>query len=292
MPATALCTLILTLSLAATETHAQARTGPTRQQLDTMRMDQLHTSGRHSEGRRVSIWYPADSLDSGRVVQLAGSLDSVVQAVDSMVGGPYPWQAYRHPRVSYYITPERFVAHTTAGPNVFMPLWRVRGDSAPWVHETAHAILYPARPPFFLNPDTAARRIEGSRALVWLEEGLAEYIADSLAYMKLPNFDVQQSGGRAGIDATCSARLKQPGGQAVLPYLGLSGQPPGLEGTGRAQLAPPFYACGFSYVTFLVKHYPLSRIAAVRNSPDQLAAFTALVGDPARLRQQWLQSLP
>jgi hypothetical protein len=236
----------------------------------------LQASGIRKDRGHVTAWFPRDSLSDARMDAVVTRLDSGVSAVIAIIGAPRSWQHDQDQRVTYFFPPERFISH--GGPlGVFISFWRIKSDSAPPVHEAVHILLAPS----FLSSWRAA----------WLSEGIADYIG-GLATQRagLPaDFDVFQQGGIAGADAACRERLATPGGQAILPYIGVAEAPPNLL-TDRAGVARPFYACAHSFVKYLAMRFGIENVFGMFANPN--AAPTAIQGHALTdLRPEWLHTI-
>ena len=75
--------------------------------------------------------------------------------------------------------------------------------------------------------------------------------------------DVFETGGLAGVHKTCATRLRGPAGDTVLPLIGAPGRPEALFTTERQTVAPTFYACAFSFTTYLVDRIGLAETIAL-----------------------------
>ena len=130
---------------------------------------------------RVIVWAPQDSLDARWLGAFVDSLATGVTDLVARMGGALPWQRIGSGPVEFYLSPGRFVSHASGEGAVFISIARVRAG-APFLHEAAHELLAP-KPPF--APWEYRDSVEGERALtqfpVWLNEGLADYLAQTSA---------------------------------------------------------------------------------------------------------------
>jgi hypothetical protein len=54
------------------------------------------------------VWFAQNCVAKPQRKAIAALLDRTVTAVDRFIGGPYEWQAYSHPQVTYFVGPESF----------------------------------------------------------------------------------------------------------------------------------------------------------------------------------------
>ena len=255
---------------------------------DSAMAAELEGEGVRYDARRAVLYLPEGLLPPERAQALTDSLDTVVAAVEEILGGPHPWQRWRHPRVRYYVYPARFIAHGELGARVFMPgPWLASGEPLPWLHETAHALMITQRDTLFLRPET--RRGIGATLAYWLGEGLPNAIAE-LAHERhgIREYDVFERRPLEPAHAACHRHLATPVGEELLPYLGGVGSPPALRGPERMRVAPAFYACSQSLSRWLVDRHGVPAVAALLNEDDVPAALEALTGmDVEALRREW-----
>src|SRR5947209_7315108 len=112
---------------------------------DPTRIASLHEHGVRVEGKEVSVWLPPEALSEPQRQELVDNLDRGVTALRALIGA-HPWQRLHEQKITYYISPERFVAHATGRGVVLMPLARLREGRAPFLHESAHELLFPQPP--------------------------------------------------------------------------------------------------------------------------------------------------
>jgi len=226
---------------------------------------------------------------------LVDHLDRGVTALRALIGA-HPWHRLHEQKITYYISPERFVAHATGRGVVLMPLARLQEGRAPFLHESAHELLFPQLPsaPDDLSP-TGARVPLASRP-VWLIEGMADYVAQTVAAATgFAEGDVFDVGGLAQADQTCAQRLQGPRGAEVLRFIGAEGAPEALLTTERQAVAPTLYACAQSFTKFLVARvglqamvglFPLIREGTVDERLAQLTQSSLPL-----LRAEWLRTI-
>jgi hypothetical protein len=259
---------------------------------DEKRVAELAASGKRDEGTHVILWTPPGALGDGDRRALVERLDRGVAALRELVG-THPWQIVRDQKITYYISPDRFVAHASGRAAVFMPLIRLQDGKAPYFHEATHELLAMAETRGAVDAQRMAPI--GTRPL-WLVEGLPDYVAlTAAAKVGVAEGDVFDIGGLDGVDRACAARLAGPAGKDVLPFIGVTGRPDALFTTDRQTVAPTFYACSTSFTKRLVGLIGLpATVGLIPLIPQNgvQARIEALTGKPiATHRAEWLQAI-
>jgi len=163
---------------------------------------------------------------------------------------------------------------TTRGRTIFLPAYRVRARTAPYLHEIAHALL-PCR-----------------RAPAWFSEGLACYLESALAERgagydsRLFTWD-----GNRGVHDDARRWLADPRGRKVLPFIGTRGMPAGIL-ADRRNVAAPFYVLSHSLLKFLVERAGMDatvRLMRARSFAREVQRSTGKT--VAAWRREWLRRL-
>jgi hypothetical protein len=262
---------------------------------DATRIAHLHEGGIRVEGQQVIVWFPPQALVEPQRQELVDNLDRGVTALRALIGA-HPWQRLRDQKITYYISPEHFIAHATGRGTVLMPLVRLLEGRAPFLHESAHELLFPQPPSAPDDPSPAGMRVPLASRPVWLSEGMADYVAQTVAAETgFAEGDVFNVGGLARVDTTCMQRLQGPRGAEVLRSIGEAGAPEALFTTERQAVAPTFYACAQSFTKFLVARvglqamvelFPLIREGKVDERLAQLTQSSLPL-----LRAEWLRTI-
>jgi len=260
---------------------------------DGKRVAELTANGERREGKLAILITPAVMIDDKQEDALLDRLDRGHAELRAIVGR-HSWQVMRADKITYYVSPDRFVSHASGRAAVFIPLVRLQDDRAPYLHEAAHELLaYVSQP---LTPDPArVERVRTARPL-WLTEGLADYVGLTAADRAgVKEGDVFDLGGLAGVDRTCNERLKGPRGAEIVAFIGNVGAPGALFTTERTEVAPTFYACGTSFTKFVVERIGLPEtIALVPLILNQgvLPRIEKLTGKSmATLREEWRRAI-
>ena len=228
---------------------------------DGKRVTDLTATGERREAKLVILFTPAGAIDDSEERALLYRLDMGNNELRRLIGR-HAWQVVRAEKITYYISPDRFVSHASSKGAVFIPLVRVQDDRAPYLHEAAHELLESYLTPNVVDPEVE-RRLDAIWP-VWLTEGLADYVAQTAAARAgIIEGDVFDIGGIAGANAACRDRMKGPRGSELLPFIGAVGTPPALLTTERGEVAPTFYACGLSFTKFVVDRIGLAETIAL-----------------------------
>ena len=221
------------------------------------------------ETERTVLEFHAGDLNDAEADAFAGLVERGVADIESLVGPSLPPWARRNGRIRFVVS-ARVTMSRTYGTTVLLPLERVRTRSAPYLHETVHALV-PSR---------------GDRA--WLSEGLASYL-ESWVSENRSGYDahVFTRAGDRGIHSAAQRYLAREAGRAVLFWVGAHGEPPLME-EDRSAVARPFYVLSQSLTKYLVDSAGLA--AAVRTLIEGDAnAVARLTGRPDdQWKRDWL----
>jgi hypothetical protein len=221
---------------------------------------------------RVVVEYEPGALAPGEARAFAALASQGVVDVEGVVAAGLPAWVPRTERVRFVVS-ARADMSSARGRTVVLPLERVRSRSAPYLHESVHALV-PSR---------------GDAA--WLSEGLASYVESWVAENR-GGYDahVFSRGGNPGIDVEARRALQRPDGRAVLPWVGGEGEPPRLF-EDRAGVARPFYVLAQSFAKFIAERAGVASLVRATVSGEQEAIRNATGRGVAEWRQDWLRGL-
>lgn len=253
------------------------------------------TAQRHPQ---LVVWAPTDSIDARWLTAFGDTLDKGLHDLRALVGGPYAWQRIGSRPVVFFFSPGRFVSHATGQDTVFISLNRIRRGEAPFLHEAAHELLTP-KGPFFADeyPDSVEQDRRAAQFPQWLNEGLPDYLAQSVAKATgFPEGDVFEVGGLDKVDSTCAARLTSTSRRdEILAKIGGQGRLNALFTEERKVVAPTYYACSQSFTKYLVDRIGVKAVVGL--FPEIPAAgwsgrIEKLAGEPiASLRRRWMDEV-
>lgn len=188
----------------------------------------------------------------------------------------------------FYFPDARFVAHAPGGNTAFIPLWRIRDDEAPWLHESLHLLL--ATP----GDDWLARDDADARMPLWFSEGLPDALAIQISESEgIRYFSPLWTVPSSGLNDLCRGELASKAGQKVLPFVGAPGKPMELFGPDRVTFARPFYACSASFVRFLARPRGFGPLlTAIQDFGREEATIERELSKPlSALKVEWLASI-
>jgi hypothetical protein len=203
---------------------------------------------------RATLYFEAGQLTGSQMERFAAMAEQGIADIESFLG------TRSRPAVITFRIDSEIEMSRAFRRTVWLPMQRVKSDSAPYLHETAHVLL-PTR-----------------CHCPWLGEGFASYVQ---AYVSenIGGYDgvVFSRGGNPGVDRLARRYLATDAGQAVLPYVGGEGAPPGIE-WDRRRVAAPFYVLSHSFVKFLVERTGLEPVKSLHDAAEPQAALQRLTG--------------
>ncbi|MFI5184432.1 MAG: hypothetical protein ACHQNV_08540 [Vicinamibacteria bacterium] len=224
-----------------------------------------------SETPRIVVEFAAGALTEAEAAAFTELADRGVTDIETLVGSSLPVWARRTQRIRFIVSDHAGMSRTF-GHTVLLPLERVKTRSAPYLHETVHALV-PSR-----------------GDAVWLSEGLACHL-ESWVSENRGGYDahVFTRAGDRDIHAAARRYLSTAMGQAVLPWVGGHGEPPRLE-EDRDGVARPFYVLSQSLTKFLVEGRSLDAVVRLLTSSD--GDFLGATGRSVEeWKADWLRSL-
>ena len=223
------------------------------------------------ESERALVDFDPEGLDAGEREAFARLADRGIADIEALMA-PSGAVPPRPERVRYVVS-ARVDMSRTYGRTVLLPLERVKSHTAPYLHETVHALV---RTPHHST---------------WLSEGLACYL-ESWVAENVGGYDahVFTRAGDRGIHEAARRYLGTAPGREVLPWVGAPGEPPSLE-EDRAGVARPFYVLSHSFTKYLVDRLGLAAVVRLATEADPEQALERTSGRRmADWRDDWLTS--
>lgn len=229
---------------------------------DPARLAWLEAHGRRVSRTHVILTVPRDSMSLAHQEALADSLERGLRALHELVQSPRAWQRHGKAAVHMVLAPGRFVSHANGDGTVFIPFSVAARGEAPYLHESAHVLLTAPAPFYVWEYDTPTdRQTAGAQTAQWLLEGLPNVLAARAAQASgLREYNVFATTAAGSVHATCAERTREAPLDALRAAVGTAGMVPGLSGNARGDVAPAYYTCAESYVTFLVDQLGLSAV--------------------------------
>ena len=252
---------LLTVVLAAAPASAQRLT-------DEELQADLREHGLRVATKRAVLHFDRQGLTPEQRKDFARLVDQGVRHVRSFLK-----LGARKEKMEYFISARVRISHTNYD-GVFLPLQRVVDRNAPYLHETAHAL------------------IPGDTRSIWLMEGFASYV-ESHVSEKYGGYagHVFVLGGNREVDREAQNHLETEGGKTAVAYIGARGVPRGFY-YDRQRVAAPYYVLSHSFVKFLIEKTGVKRVLALHKPEDSLAALEETTGKSGELwRSEWLASI-
>lgn len=278
----ALLAIAMMLALGACQTAAPIGTSPYARAEDRPLKAALEATGVVETTRDVVAYFPAHALTDEQRAAIVARLDRGVRAAKRFTQRTN-WSYHGDRRVYFYFPDARFISHAPGGNSVYIPLWRIRDDQSPWLHEALHILLWPPGRNWLDETDEYG----DAHMPLWLYEGLPDVLAAEIsAQENLAYFMPMMEEPPSELDAVCARHLATPVAGRIIPVIGARGRLPELYGDERQTYAPAFYACSASFTTYLRQRYGygplLDAIGSYGHEIDVLEATTNLPLENAR----------
>jgi hypothetical protein len=222
---------------------------------------------------RATLYFEPGHLTREEMARFAAIADRGIADVASYLGADRDARALVPDRITFEIGSGFGMARAYRN-TIYLPVERVRDDSAPYLHETAHVLL-----------PTRCR-------CPWLAEGFASYVQSYVSEHR-GGYDgaVFSRGGNANVDQLAKRYLATGGGQEVVAYVGGESAPPRVEADRRG-VAAPFYVLSHSFTKFLVEELGLELVKGLHDASEPGARLKRETGrDLASWREEWLDNL-
>lgn len=219
---------------------------------------------------RATFYFEAGQLTAQQMERFVAIADRGIADIVIYLGSGLDAARSGPPRITFQISSEIETSRAFRR-TILLPMERVKRDSAPYLHETAHVLL-----------PTQCR-------CPWLGEGFASYVQ---AYVSenLGGYDgaIFSWGGNPNVDRLARRYLTTGAGRAVLPYVGVEAAPPEIE-SDRRRVAAPFYVLSHSFVKFLVEKAGLEPVKSLHEAAEPGAALKQKTGRSVDWwRAEWL----
>jgi hypothetical protein len=201
------------------------------------------------DGERATVTFEDTSIPAREREEFARLVDRGVRDVEAYLRPAAGSAGLREGRIDYRVGSEAPYA-MTRWRTVFLPVARVRDHAAPYLHEAVHVL------------------VRAPHRSVWLSEGFASFVESHVAE-NVGGYDARvfTRTGNTGVDGEARRWLAQDRGRAVVPWVGATGEPPGLDWDRRG-VAAPFYVLSQSFVKFLIARVGLPQVLRMATSPD------------------------
>jgi hypothetical protein len=224
----------------------------------------LQQSGAHQETECAVLYCETGALSQDRMSTFADLIEKGIEDIATFLSVPLP----KERKVRYFISSQFSTSHSR-GHSIYLPQERVANQSAPYLHETIHAIVPCQNCP------------------MWFSEGFASF-AQSYVSEHMGGYDgiIFARHGNRGIDRDALRWLSNERGAAVLPFIGRPEEPPQID-EDRNNVAAPFYVMAQSLVKHIVENSDIKKLRLVMDDPDFEPALERIT---SKTSEQWKQS--
>jgi len=229
----------------------------------------LVANGFSVETDRATLWFESGILSSEEMTAFGDLANRGIQDIEAYLGTTRSDGR----KIRYFISSQIEISHSRWR-TVFLPMSKVQNRTAPYLHETTHV----------LAPCDACP--------MWFSEGLASYVQSYIGE-HTGGYDggIFSRRGNRGIDQDARRWLASERGQAVVPFVGVHGEPSSIN-EDRSNVAAPFYVMAQSFVKFLVERATLDKLRACFEAKDFDAGLQSATGkSAAEWKELWLAEL-
>lgn len=237
----------------------------------------------------VVFWMPRGAVTAHEQQSWLELVTKGVRQAKELVGRR-DWNFRGDRRLYFYLLDAQFVCHAPPGNVVYIPLWRMRENQAPWMHEAMHLLIASRRGEWF----AASEATQNASMPLWLHEGLAESLAiDADQLAGLPHYSPLIEVPAEGLDRLCCERLTANHAARVLAFVGARGKLPELFSEQRMAYAPAFYTASTSFVRFLQRQFGRTALLrAIECHGEENEELERAIGKPLlRAKGEWLDAI-
>jgi len=229
----------------------------------------LTKNGVAIEGPRASYWFDNGVLTWDQMNTFVDLVNRGITDIEAYLGTNLP----QGRKIRFFISYRVDISHSTWR-SVYLPMTKVKNQTVPYLHETTH-VLAPC-----------------DNCPMWFSEGLASFV-QSYVSEHTGGYDggIFSRRGNRGIDFDAKRWLASDRGLAVVPFIGVHGEPPRIN-YDRSNVAAPFYVMAQSFVKFMMEHLTAEQARAIFVAKDFDAAVSTATGkSPNEWKDLWLAEL-
>ncbi|HEV2691076.1 MAG TPA: hypothetical protein VGV35_21115 [Bryobacteraceae bacterium] len=229
----------------------------------------LTKNGTCVEQERATLCFESGILQPEEIATFADLVNRGIVDIEAYLGAT----RLAGRKIRYFISSKVDISHSTWR-SIYLPMTKVQNRTVPYLHETTH-VLAPC-----------------DSCPMWFSEGLASYI-QSYVSEHTGGYDggIFSRRGNRGIDQDARRWVASDRGQAVIPFIGIHGEPPSIN-YDRSNVAAPFYVMAQSFVKFLMERNTPEQDRAVIGAKDFDADLQANTGKSAsEWKDLWLADL-
>ena len=229
----------------------------------------LTKTGTCVEQDRATLCFETGALQPDDITAFANLVNQGIMDIEAYLGV----SRLNGRKIRYFISEDVGISHSTWR-SIYLPMSKVRNHTAPYLHETTH-VLAPC-----------------DDCPMWFSEGLASYV-QSYVSEHTGGYDggIFSRRGNRGIDFDARRWAASDRGKAVIPFVGMHGEPAAI-GYDRSNVAAPFYVMAQSFVKFIMERNTPEQARVIIEAKDFDAGVQATTGKPiGEWKDLWLAEL-
>ncbi|MGI8742426.1 MAG: hypothetical protein ACR2NN_07605 [Bryobacteraceae bacterium] len=233
-------------------------------------MQELRADGVRYDRDGATLYFDKDAMTPAEMDAFSDLANQGIRDIEKLLKIPAERSRAQTGRIFFFIG-SKFDIGRSRFRSVMLPLWRVRQNVAPYLHETAHVLMQCRSCP------------------MWFSEGVASWV-QSYVSETIGGYDAKVFArhGNPGVDSDAARYLTTSGGQAVLPFVLEGGEPPDIV-TERRAVGAPFYVLSQSLVKYLVQHAGIDKVAGLSDCEDFDGELARIMKkQPAEVKSGWL----
>lgn len=238
---------------------------------------QLQQEGVKHETARAILWVEKDALTQNEMEEFGKLINQGIINIEKFLDVSFDKNKYQMEKMEYFVSSKIGISHVprSGKPYVYLTLVRVKNQSAPYLHETTHALLPSLAPP-------------------WLGEGFASYVEIIVSERYGGYRSYLFNPDKKGIVELAKEALASETGKKVLPLVGLNALPMRMSKEERELeaavlqdrkiMAPTFYNLSLSFVSFLVDSVGIKKVVEM---VKPLATEDAIRKETGKTTEEW-----
>jgi hypothetical protein len=243
-------------------------------------VSQLKSRGEKTETNRVIVWYFKEEVTEPKITEFVKSLETGLKALEEFTERKFDEIYYGQSKIEYFISRYTTASHVFNGyshyrgekkPYVFFSAFRLKDNTIPYLHETAHLIL-------------------GNYTSLWMREGTAEWVAKEVAKKLGVGHTTFYGNNGAHEDAhlLASRFLLDESGKKAIEQIGKSGM---LELKDKV-LRMNYYIASTSFVEFLASQLNKASLFTIYDAEDTNGTIEkSLNKDFGTIKNEWIELL-
>jgi hypothetical protein len=266
---TNLIALILTIILFSTSFESYTQIPdfskvPNMAEGDSTNIVYLINNGVRFEKGKVIAWFPKDSLSKERISGILDTLNFGIDKAEKFIKAPYTWQVQQKSApYTFYFRFDKIIPHASGGGFVSVYFRQIKSGKAPWLHEAIHEMLN-TKAGDWLDSTKVTEEEWATKMPLWLQEGLADYIAIEVSQIYHLNlYDLFTDSKQKNLDTLFKEEMKNDKITELLTHIGGTGTMKELfaeDDKSRKHYGGAFYHLSASFVKYLADKYGIKTL--------------------------------